>query len=217
MNKWLRWASLLPLGFAIGLWIGTHDQMTTQDWLLVAGVLVLTFALFFIPSLQAVFWTPDIDKVEAFLKRTRAKYLQNGIILDAANGDFEAVERAIPRIRNKRIRAAALISLHLERREIQEALRLLDDVQSVSHRNYVQAIIAIMQNDFDRADAFKDGIRSKVLQLAIDAEIAFKKGEQAKADQIGQQVLAQARGVLKFSFTRSLERQQRSPQRSMYF
>ncbi|WP_308637127.1 hypothetical protein [Paenibacillus silvisoli] len=216
MPAWLRWTILLPLGFAAGIYIGLND-FSVQKGILLLGVFLLAFALFGLSAFHTVFRTQNTGKVEAYLRRTRARHPQNGLVLDAANGDFDAVERAIPRICNKMARTSALVSLHLERQELAQAQRIVDEVQPASNRNYYKALISILEGDFQRAEEYKAGIRSKALQHVIDAEIAFKQGKPEEADQAGQLALAAAGGVQKFVLMRSLERQRSNPSRRMYF
>ncbi|SEO81554.1 hypothetical protein [Paenibacillus sp. OV219] len=217
MNTWLKWALILPPAFGFGMWLGAHHLSSEHEWLLLLGVFVLVFALFYVPRLHILLWTQNMSKVETFLQRTKVKYPQNGLLLDSANGEFDAVERTIPLIRNKQAQTAARISLHIERQELAEASQLVSEIRSDSHRSYSQALIAVLTSDYNRADTFKAAIRSKALRHVVDAEIAFRKGNQEEADQAGQLAMAHAGGVLKLMLTKSLERQKNDAMRRTYF
>lgn len=208
---------LLVLGFAVGIWIGFNELTSLKELFLLFCLFISLFLLFSVPTLYTLYFTQNVDKVELFLNRSKAKNSIYALMLDAANGDFDAVERHIPLIRNKQVQLSALISLHLERQEIAHARSKVDDVQFSSNRNYFKALIAISENDWDHVEEFRAGIRNKALRYVIDAEAAFKRGNHEDSERAGRLALASAKGLQKFMLLRSLERQKSNPMRRTYF
>jgi hypothetical protein len=217
MNRWWKWIGLFVLSVAVGIWIGFNEFTPLQELLLLFCLLMSMFLLFIIPTFYTLNITQNVDKVELLLNRSRVKNSIYALMLDVANGDFDAAERHIPLIRNKQVQLSALISLHLERQEIEQARSNIDNVQFSSNRNYFKALIAITENDWDRVEEFQAGIRNKALRYVIDAEAAFKRGNYEVSEQAGRLALANAKGLQKFVLLRSLERQESNHLRRTYF
>ncbi len=217
MNRWWKWVGLLVLGMAVGIWIGINEFTPLQELLLLFCLFISLFLLFSIPTLYTLYFSQNVDKVELFLNRSKVKNSIYALMLEVANGNFDEVERLIPLIRNKQVQLSALISLHLERQEIAQARSKVDDVKFSSNRNYFKALIAISENDWDRAEEFQAGIRNKAMRYVIDAEAAFKRGNHEESERAGRLALASAKGLQKFVILRSLERQERNPNRRTYF
>ena len=170
MNRWWKWIGLFVLSVPVGIWIGFNEFTLLHELLLLFCLFISMFLLFIVPTFYTLNFTQNVDKVELFLNRSRVKNSIYALMLDVANGDFDAAERHIPHIRNKQVQFSALISLHLERQEIEQARSKVDNVQFSSNRNYFKALIAISENDWDRVEEFQAGIRNKVLRYVIDAE-----------------------------------------------
>ncbi len=217
MNRWWKWVGLLVLGMAVGIWSGINEFTPLQELLLLFCLFISLFLLFSIPTLYTLYFSQNVDKVELFLNRSKVKNSIYALMLEVANGNFDEVERLIPLIRNKQVQLSALISLHLERQEIAQARSKVDDVKFSSNRNYFKALIAISENDWDRAEEFQAGIRNKAMRYVIDAEAAFKRGNHEESERAGRLALASAKGLQKFVILRSLERQERNPNRRTYF
>jgi hypothetical protein len=217
MNRWWKWIGLFVLSVAVGIWIGFNELTPLQELLILFCLFISMFLLFIVPTFYTLNFTKNVDKVELFLNRSRVKNSIYALMLDVANGDFDAAVRHIPLIRNRQVQLSALISLHLERQEIAQARSKVDDVQFSSNRNYFKALIAISENDWDRVEEFQTGIRNKALRYVIDAEAAFKRGNYEDSVQAGRFALASAKGLQKFVLLRSLERQESNPLRRTYF
>jgi hypothetical protein len=217
MNRGWKWFFLFSFSIAVGIWIGVNDFTSLQEWLLVFFIFITLFLMFSVPALYTLYFTQNIDTVELFLNRSKAKNPVYAVMLGAANGEFEAVERTLPLIRNKQVQISVSIMLHLERQEIAQARKQVNNIQLASNRNYYKALIAILEEDWENVTEFQAGIRNKALHYVIEAEVAFKQGNREDSVRAGQLALASAKGLQKFMLLRSLERQENNPIRRTYF
>lgn len=217
MRTGLKWLVTLTIGVAVGIWIGVNEFTPGQQLLLYLGFIIVLIVLFIAPNGYTLYVSKNMKRVELFLARHRTKSPIYALMHAAANGDFDELERQIPLIRSQQTRISALISLHLERREIAQARSHLDGIRSASSRHYFEALIAILEKDGDRADKLKAGIRSQTLRHVVDAEIAYQRGQLEEADRAADLALASARGLQKYLHIKSLERQKNNPARHTYF
>lgn len=217
MKTWGKWIGIVAIGAIAGGWMGYNDFSPSQTLFTLIGLALVVVLLLLAPILHALRFSRNADRVEAFLRRSQAKSVFYRLSLDAAYGNFDEVERLIPRLRNRQAQASMRAMLHLERRQLAQARAEANNLRSAVQRNYGLALIAVCEEDWDSFAKYKAGTRHPKLIPVLEAEAAFKQGRPEEADRFGRLAIEAARGLQLFLLVRSLERQERNPERRTYF
>ena len=164
-------------------------------------------------------FTQNVDKVELFLNRSRVKNSIYALMLDVANGDFDAAERHIPHIRNKQVQLFCPYQLTFRAAgEIEQARSKVDNVQFSSNRNYFKALIAISENDCEgMLRNSRQAFATRCCVTSLMRKLHLSEGNYEVSEQAGRLALASAKGLQKFVLLRSLERQESNHLRRTYF
>jgi hypothetical protein len=82
---------------------------------------------------------------------------------------------------------------------------------------YNQALIALMQGNEEQFTQSKNNVANPALRYVLEAEKAFRQGDEKEAERLGHLAISSARGLQKYLIVRALERQQKNSNRHSFF
>lgn len=204
------------VGAAIGWMLGMAG-VQIPDWAAVGIVIALVVVIVGYHA-YVLFWTKNIQIVEAYLKK-RKKQPYYALMLALANGDLEKAERYAEQLTGKyeEARKSALANIQIEKNQLEEAADIANEIKNDTVRYYNQALVALMQGKEEQFAQAKNNVANRVLRYVLEAEKAFRQGDKKEAEQLGHLAISSARGLQKYVLVRSLERQQKNPNRHSFF
>lgn len=93
-----------------------------------------------------LFWTKNVNLVEGYVKK-RLKHPYYALTKALIHKQFEQAERYAEQLKKGYAEAKklALVHIYIEKRELEEAERVANDIQSETARYYNQALIALLR------------------------------------------------------------------------
>jgi hypothetical protein len=208
------------IGIFIGYWILPKYNIhgTFSILLLVACISVVVILPYILYSLFIFYISKDMrvkGAIADYLKRIKHPYYI--ALRHRIHGEFQKAWGMLPKIKNPKLRAHIETILLLEEHNVNEAEKAIKNINVKSLMNFYYAIVAIIKQDWDNFDKFKNMVKKNGLRYALEADAAFRKGKYDEAKQFGDLAIASTRGLQRFIFVKSLERQEKNPNRESYF
>jgi|GEM_PF-3915178 hypothetical protein len=214
MNNLLRWAVMLVIAVAAGVWYGLNKSIPPVVFY--AGLFIVIFAVSMFPVVYITYFSKNMNSVERFLLRSSKKPYYE-LMLDLVNGRLKEAERKLPKLATEQQRLAIQIPIHFEKQNIAALRRQIGEVKRPEARLYYSGLLALLEGDWDKVEECKQQMRSKVLRSVLDAEAAFKNGRLDDAMKYGDLAIAHSAGMQRFVLIKMRERQKRNEQRTSYF
>jgi hypothetical protein len=219
MGSAMKWFFILICGLSVGIWYGFNMESFSpvQSVMILGGsVLLLSLIVSYAHAFYVLRFTKNNREVEAYLKRV-AKHPYYSVSNDLISGNYEEASINLPRIKNPQLRAICTANLKINLKNVIEAKQATDQIKNSDIRHVNYAIIAMLQEDWAVYEAMKNKVKSPVLKYALDADAAYKRNNFEEAKRWGDLAISNSSGLLRYTFIKILERNQKDPNRESYF
>lgn len=216
MGKFIFWGFMFIAG--IGIWYGNswYYDIPENIILLCLGVIIFSSIIAIIHANYVLHLSKNMNEVERYLGKLKKRAYFSALI-DMLDGDFETAEKKLDRIQGRRQRATLEVILHIERKNIDEAIEAAKQILEPSIRYTYFAVIAMLQNDWSAYEIMKNKIKRKNLLYALEADASYRKGDLEQAKVFGDLAISTSSGLQRFTYIKLLERQENNPNRESYF
>lgn len=214
MSNAARWAVMLVIAVAAGIWYGLNKSVPPVVFYL--GLFIVIFVVSISPVVHMTYFSKNMKRVEKFLVRSSNKPYY-AAVLDLVNGRIEEAERKVSQIASEQQRLSIQVSIDYEKQDYPALRRQIEKAKRPEAKHYYSGLLAVLEGDWNKVEQHKQQLRSKVLQSVLDAEVAYKNGRLEDAEKHGGMAIAHSAGMQRYLLTKMLERQKRSEQRTSYF
>lgn len=215
----MRMKSLLfwvLIGASIGVFLNVvHAQLPKS---IEIGIIILIVMGIGCYHMYILFWTKNVNLVEGYVKK-RIKHPYYALTRALVHKQFEQAEQYAEQLKKgyEEAKKLALVHIYIEKGELEEAERVANDIQNETARYYNQALIALLRGQEDRFENLKQKVKKHPFCYVLEAERAFRNGDQKEAERYGNLAISTSRGLQRYVLVRSLEHQQNHPNRQTFF
>ncbi|GED72712.1 hypothetical protein BRE01_64140 [Brevibacillus reuszeri] len=204
---------IILLGVVGGLTISLLDiKPTPIVWV---TFFIIVFAILVGKNVYILKLSTNMNTVERYVKNSKHPYYR---FLYAYLHDNDAdAEKELAKITSDKLRAYITILVELGRGNYDLVEKNLDKIHSKEHRDYYSAHLALLKNNQDVYNEHRSGVKNRIYQLSLDAEMAYQQGNTVEAERFGQQAIAESKGVQRYLMIKTLEKNKRNPNRNSYF
>lgn len=213
-----RLVILLIFAVLTGVVLGFMD-VELDLWDIFFFVFIPVFAFLSFNYLYIMFLTQNIKFVDRFI-HNKKNHPYYALLIVMVNGDVEVAENELNRIKSvfyEQVRVSAQTWIFMEKGYIEEAKRTAEKIKNKNARNHYLANIALVEENWEVFDQAKSMVKHPGLRYALEAELAFNKGDMEQAQKLGDLAISASRGLQKYILVKSLERQSKNPNRKTFF
>ncbi|MFC5470675.1 hypothetical protein ACFPPD_18465 [Cohnella suwonensis] len=219
MASAIKWTILLLGGIVVGIWYGakgTEAFTPLSAIVLFASILVFSILVVYAHAIYVLRFSNNPKEVEAYLKKAvRNPFYEAGV--DLMNGNIAHAATVARNIKNEQQRIIIMTDIQIEWKNAEAAAQLASRIKHRDTRYVFFAHIALLRSDWKAFETAKSRLKKPAVLFALDANAAFRKGQIEEAKRCGDLAIANAKGLLRYSFMKTLERQQNNPNRESYF
>ncbi|WP_312113410.1 hypothetical protein [Brevibacillus reuszeri] len=204
---------IILLGVVGGLTISLLDiKPTPIVWV---TFFIIVFAILVGKNVYILKFSTNMNTVERYVKNSKHPYYR---FLYAYLHDNDAdAEKELAKITSDKLRVYITILIELGRGNYDLVEKNLNKFHSKEHRDYYSAHLALLKNSQDVYNEHRSGVKNRIYQLSLDAEMAYQQGNTVEAERFGQQAIAESKGVQRYLMIKTLEKNKRNPNRNSYF
>jgi flagellar biosynthesis GTPase FlhF len=215
MVSLLTYIVLVVLCAAIGILMGIYN-IHFNFYLVIPLAFVLAFGLLFARNTYIFSRSTNMIEVERLLNKYRKRHYF-GFLIESLNANYSEAEKHLAHVKNEQQKAIGMTSLYIHRKDSETAKRENYKIKNDEIRYYNSALIALLEGDMEQFHIMKDKVNRQSTKLVLDTEEAYKKGQLEEAERLGNMSISLATGLQKLSLIKSLEREQKNPNRESYF
>jgi hypothetical protein len=178
---------------------------------------VLSFAVLWGRNLYILFLTKNMRNVEKLLNKYRKRRPYIAFLIECVNGNYEQADKQLASIKNEQQKTIGLTIIYIHKKQLEHAKIENQKIKNDEIRHYNSALIALQEGDQESFHLAKNKVKSEATKYILMAEEAYLKGDFAEAERIGNLAISVTAGLRKFTLLKSLEREQKNPNRESYF
>lgn len=206
-------------GLAIGLlqdYLGTgNDDLFKIIIGLALGLVLVAVLIHTAWTIYIIRVTKNMAQVEKYLAKAKHPYYR--LLREAIQGDMNAASEILPLIKNKQLQLTTRVMLHLENKDAVAAEAEVGQIRNPVIRQYYQALIALLNKDWDQFDEIRAKFQHPTLSYVLEAERAFGQGRFQDADRNAELAISGSGGIQRYSLLKIMERQRNNLHRETYF
>ncbi|EFM08859.1 conserved hypothetical protein [Paenibacillus curdlanolyticus YK9] len=214
-----KWGILLVLGGILGVFLGYNGaELSGKTLLIIFGcVLIVALALNIIQTNYVLRYSRNDHTVAKTLQRLSRSTPYFAAISDLLEGRTESAAARLGSIKNDKLRAVVGAAIAMENGLWHEAEKHIHIQDNNDARNTSKALLRLYQDDWKGYEEAKRLVDHQGLQYALEADAAFRRGDLAKADELGELAIAHTAGMQRYALIRYRELRSKEPQRRNYF
>lgn len=206
------------IGGLLGIWLlkkqhQPHDPVIEFIYIM-GGTFIFGLAAALVYSLYVFYLSNNMEHVENLIGRLKSPLYV--ALRHSLKGEYRQVRTILPKIKNPSTRAYVEGMLLLEEQDVDKAESVINSIKIVSLKNHLLAAIAIAKRDWERFNELKSKLKPGI-KFSLEAEEAFRKGDVDRARELGNYAIANSKGLQRYILIKSLERQEKNPDRRSYF
>ncbi|MBD3920571.1 hypothetical protein H8B09_17540 [Paenibacillus sp. PR3] len=214
-----RLAFAVVLGIIIGVWLGMSGTNfnTTTLILIVAGIVVVSYGAWIIPTNYLLRYSRNNDAVDKCIRKLGRTIPYYAAVCDLIDGKPESAAEKLGSINNDKLRAVLGANLAIASERWQEAEQHINQQDNNDVKYVARALVRLLQDDQSGFEQSKRMVDHQGLKYALEAEEAFRRGDFTKADELGELAIAHTAGLQRYAFIRYRELRVAEPNRKTYF
>jgi hypothetical protein len=212
----LPYVLLVVFGAVLGFIMG--EMHYHSSWFQVILILfVLSFALLWGRNLYILFQTKNMRMVEKLLNKYRKRRPYIAFLIECINGNYEQAEKLLVSIKNEQQKTIGLTAIYIQKKQLEQAKIENQKIKNDEIRHYNNALIALLEGDQESFHLAKNQVKSEATKYILMAEEAYKKGDYTEAERLGNLAITKSAGLKRLVLLKSLEREQKNPNRETFF
>jgi NOL1/NOP2/fmu family ribosome biogenesis protein len=188
------------LGFAIVLGV-IAALVDIPFWILIVVILLITAAVSYLPIMMNLYITDDMKKVERFLEARLNQPIFHFYYALANEVDFQ-VEKALRDVREKYKKAHYYmiysVTYAAYKGKLVEERDLIAQIKQPALRLYYEGLLAIEEEELERASQLASEQKKPWMKEAILAEVAVNRGNHELAIQHQQEAIRLTHGLQRY-------------------
>jgi hypothetical protein len=204
--------------FGVVLGFIMAEMQYHPSWFQVLLILIVfSFALLWGRDLFILFQTKDMRIVEKLLNKYRKRRPYIAFLIESSSGNYDQAEKQLVYIKNKQQKSVGLTAIYIQKKQFELAKIENQKIKNDDIRQYNNALIALLKGDQVGFHLAKSKVKSEATKYILMAEEAYIKGSFTEAEQLGNTAISRSAGIKRFVLLKSLEREQKNPNRETYF
>jgi Tfp pilus assembly protein PilF len=155
--------------------------------------------------------------VEKILNKYKKRRPYLAFLIECVNGNYEQAENQLAFIKNESQKTIGLTIIYIQKKQLEQAKIENKKIKNDDIRHYNSALIALQEGDHETFQLAMSKQKSKATKYILMAEEAYKKGDFTEAERLGNLAISVTAGFKRFTLLKSLEREQKNPNRESYF
>ncbi|MBU8878739.1 hypothetical protein BGM26_07010 [Bacillus sp. FJAT-29790] len=175
--------------FFTALVMGIFD---VPQWIINIVFILFVFAILFI-LFYPILFEKNLNKIMKFLRKSKQPHYQ--FIYHMFNGDLQAAEKSIDRIRSKQLKLIDRIMLLVKQERFTDAKALIPQLKDSVYKWYYSAAIAIEEEDENTYENFKSRLKDPVYISWLEMEKMVRLGRKDEAFAMLDEQMKKLRGI----------------------
>jgi hypothetical protein len=214
--SFLPYFLLVAFGAVLGFLMNKLNYQPSLFQVLLV-LFILSFALIWARNLYILYLTKNMRIVEKLLNKYRKRRPYIAFLIESMNGNYEQAENQLALIKNESQKTMGLTVIYIQKKQLEQAKIENKKIKNDEIRHYNSALIALLEDEYENFQLAMSKLKSKATKYILMAEEAYKNADFTEAERLGNLAISVTAGFKRFTLLKSLEREQKNPNRESYF